>query len=300
MVAGVDVLDETRRELAGKFRPPFEFLSYLSFSLSGQNSKQGGSDTASSESFYCVGDEQVEDSEKVKALRKSRRDNMERRVRLSGEGTNPWTLPPQNCRLCKKPGVRGVRGICEQCESDFMPPRAFVFDSPSVQSLVEIKPTPPLKNKRRLSMTGKSDSRKAALQIDCEETEDQRPRVPVKDEIKLSSVRHIRPKIIISVCSRHDSQKAVVEGVHEEDLTHGGWATELMEAEYDRTQRQYTSLSSTYVSDETRGSEGETDTATLVAEEPMKRQSSFYSFWVGVLDDYEATMRKEKEQKKYL
>lgn len=54
-----DILDETRREIQGKFKEPFEHLGYPSFSLArktGDHDGEGESNGDSDESFFCLGD----------------------------------------------------------------------------------------------------------------------------------------------------------------------------------------------------------------------------------------------------
>ncbi|KAK2629870.1 hypothetical protein QTJ16_000690 [Diplocarpon rosae] len=52
-----DMLDETRRELQARFRPPFEHLGYPSFSLARKrDAGNAEGDADSDESFFCLGD----------------------------------------------------------------------------------------------------------------------------------------------------------------------------------------------------------------------------------------------------
>ncbi|PVH78185.1 hypothetical protein DL98DRAFT_635909 [Cadophora sp. DSE1049] len=59
--SSADMLDETRREIQGRFKEPFEYLGYPSFSLARRrgvdgNGDGGESDGDSDESFFCLGD----------------------------------------------------------------------------------------------------------------------------------------------------------------------------------------------------------------------------------------------------
>ncbi|KAH7409141.1 hypothetical protein BKA64DRAFT_664228 [Cadophora sp. MPI-SDFR-AT-0126] len=56
-----DILDETRREIQGRFKEPFEYLGYPSFSLArrADGAEGGESDADSDESFYCLGDREA-------------------------------------------------------------------------------------------------------------------------------------------------------------------------------------------------------------------------------------------------
>ena len=220
-----DLLDETRRELAGKFRPPFEHLSYHSFSLT---RKASISSASSEDSFYCVdaapsrkrneGREVDVNAKAVKALKNRQREHS-LSGRVSGKGTNPWTSSPREpCRLCRKPGVRGVRGLCEECERDFMRPKTTRFEGDGKDDEDEIKPTPPLKDWKTLSMRWERSERRSAFHVDGEEVDDQRPRVPVKDSLKLASAGS-KTKIVkpAPVPVRQASQKAAVEEETEEE-----------------------------------------------------------------------------------
>jgi hypothetical protein len=103
---------------------------------------------ASDLSFYCIGETEATKpadlpAKEIQVLKKRQAQNS---ARVSGEGTDPWTqAPPAACRLCRKPGVRGIRGLCNDCETDFIRPktRRFEFSSSDED---EIKPTPPLKD----------------------------------------------------------------------------------------------------------------------------------------------------------
>jgi hypothetical protein len=157
---GADILNETRKELAGKFLPPFDHVNYPSFSRASKNSRR--SSDSSDLSFCCIGENEPTKNIKApteevqiptmeaQALKKRQQQYSER---LSGQGTNPWSEPrPVVCRLCRKPGVRGIRGLCNDCETDFMRPktRKYEFHLSSDED-DEIKPTPPLKDVKLLT-----------------------------------------------------------------------------------------------------------------------------------------------------
>jgi hypothetical protein len=70
---------------------------------------------------------------------------------LGGKGHNLWRPGPLDpCRLCKKGSVVGIRGLCRECEEDFVTPETLVFD-PVDSSNDEVKP-PPLKIVGMLAM----------------------------------------------------------------------------------------------------------------------------------------------------
>jgi hypothetical protein len=297
-----DILDETRRAISGKFRPPFEHLSYPSFFLT---RKASISSTASSESFYCVGEvpstkETEANTEAAKALKKGQREDS---TRLSGSGTNPWTNgPPEACRLCRKPGVGGIRGLCEACEREFMRPKPAFFEGEPESDEEEIKPTPPLKDRRTLSMRKEGSERKFAFHAEGEEG-DQRPRVPVKDTLKLASAES-KLKIVkpIPTPMKHSQQVSVEEDdVEEEDVEEENvedekfrrWQTKSMRADFEKTQKMFERWSCYYGNEDFAKFEEKSDLTPLIegereAEDVVKRHSSFYGFWTELLNDHRA------------
>jgi hypothetical protein len=95
------------------------------------------------------------------------------------KGKNLWRAEPLDpCRLCKTRSVEGMRGLCRECEGDFVRPETMVPDrrlptiSPSSQrgrydfeddedgsqgdSEKEVKPPVPLKDKRTLDLAAKT------------------------------------------------------------------------------------------------------------------------------------------------
>lgn len=153
-----DILDETRREITGKFRPPFEHLHCPSLS-----SSRRVSIASSSSSFYCQGElEELPYSHPPKPKVDIPLTTNEER-RLSGQGTSPFNdFGPRFCRRCQKGGVAGVRGLCDRCENDYAklkrPKDAFdEYDniyqvSGFGDEKEEIKPTPPLKDIHSLAL----------------------------------------------------------------------------------------------------------------------------------------------------
>jgi hypothetical protein len=284
MGTSADYMDETRRELAGRFRPPFEHLNYPSFSLSHRNpaSKRKGS-ADSTQSFFCIGEG---DSGKT---------SPEPTRRLSGEGTSPWDPAPlQACRLCRNNWARGIRGLCEDCEKDFMRPKTVKFDSSSGSSYShddEFKPTPPLKDKKTFSINRKEVPSKCVFHTGADER-GERPKLPLKDIPLKSGLRlasaNFRP--IVVEPQRQDSQKAKVEGVEGDNDRYTNWQTRSMKFEYDRAQKAFARWSACYENGDFDSFE-EDELApligrrTLLAKDSFKRHSSFYKFWDEILND---------------
>jgi hypothetical protein len=139
-----DIFDETRKELVSKFMPPFEHLNYPSFTRSDRNFRRNSD--VSDTSFYCIGEQESEHTQKVQGLKSTQQKNLQRK---SYTGTDPWVYrPPGGCRLCRKPGVRGIRGLCNDCENDFIRPKTqkWEFVDSDEKEVEEIRPTPPLKD----------------------------------------------------------------------------------------------------------------------------------------------------------
>lgn len=286
-----DILDETRRELSGKFLPPFEHLNYPSFCAPGRKSKPcGGSDT-SSESFFCVGDD--EHTKESQALKKRQQDNSGRR--LSGDGTSPWTHgAPAACRLCSKPGVRGIRGLCEECERDFIRPktRNFEFLDQSDEEHDEIKPTPPLKDVNYLPIKKVEAKSKSVFTYTLETNEGREMKTRVEAGRKMTGAG--RPKIVSQTWTLRKSQDASLQGQDEDDEKFRNWQTPVMRAEYERTHGMFKRWSDCYNSDEPNKYEEEDDMAPLVERDgkrkgdPTSRTSNFYRFYDDLLREHGA------------
>ncbi|CZT02479.1 uncharacterized protein RCO7_06278 [Rhynchosporium graminicola] len=131
-----DFLDETRREIKGEFRPPFDYLNYPSFSLGKKAVREDDGDDDSDESFFCFGDEEpgilgsglgtatLVKSEDFRP--KTRGKGSERggsRDRGPGRGyEDEFTavLVVKKCKLCGLGIVASSRGLCGECETDIL------------------------------------------------------------------------------------------------------------------------------------------------------------------------------------
>jgi hypothetical protein len=296
-----DILDERRRELAGKFRPPFEHLSYASFSLSRCNSttNTSGSQT-SSETFFCIGKDGS--SLEVPNVQEKQADNGVRR--MSGEGTNPWECgPPKLCRICKKAGVRGVRGLCNDCEKDFMRPKTLAFGASfSPHSYLqnhEIKPTPPLKDKDILSARKVMTKDRSAYRVNNEHGY---VSLGVPDRGILKRVNADRkPTVVERTSQEQGSQQAGLDlgdgnedGEEDEDEEYRGWQTRCTRSEYERAREITGRWPSCHENGDFEWFEEESDITPLVGADAkgknntMQRHSSFYQFWDEILRDHEA------------
>ncbi|PSS25293.1 hypothetical protein M430DRAFT_16017 [Amorphotheca resinae ATCC 22711] len=302
-----DILDERRRELAGKFRPPFEHLSYASFSLSRRNSTTdtSGSQT-SSETFFCIGEDGS--SLEVIDVQGKQADNGGRR--MSGDGTNPWECgPPKLCRLCKNQGVRGVRGLCNKCEKDFMGPKTLAFGasfSPhSYSQNHEIKPTPPLKDRDILSARKVMTKDKSAYQVNNEHGY---VSLGVPDRGVLKRVNADRKPTVIKRTSQEQGSRQTElnlgdvnkdEEEEEEDEKYRRWQTRSTRSEYERAREITGNWPSCHENGDFDWFEEESDITPLVGVDAkgkyntMQRHSSFYQFWDEILRDHGAKTRVE-------
>ncbi|KAL2068757.1 hypothetical protein VTL71DRAFT_15095 [Oculimacula yallundae] len=145
--SSADILDSTRREIQEKFRPPFEYLNYPSFSLSVGNGKKDGQDedADSEESFFCLGDrepgvlagdgrvsgEVVERVEKKPMTRGKGGERGDSRIPdrdRGGDGKAWWdrgdvvdaaaVAVVKKCKLCGFGIASSMRGLCGDCEVD--------------------------------------------------------------------------------------------------------------------------------------------------------------------------------------
>jgi hypothetical protein len=257
---GVDVIEERRRELSGKFRAPFDFLGYPISARGGRDHKVCGSDH-STESFFCIGEELAERPQPSRTL-----DQLAARRRLSGEGTSPWEgHPPSACRLCRKAGVRGIRGLCSECEQEFLRPKTVVKDA-TVND--EVKPTPPLKDRRILRQRSGGKQNHSTWpelrQVGC------------------------KPSIINSATRREHAHRARVEYDDEKFLE---WQTPEMREEYHNTQGMFARWTDSYEKDDTTSFNG--DEAHLFfelgkeeKENTLNWQKDSYSFYDDIFRQY--------------
>ncbi|KAH8598140.1 hypothetical protein B0O99DRAFT_55243 [Bisporella sp. PMI_857] len=130
ITSGTEVLDDKRRELelttrarATKFKEPFEYLNYHSFSFHSRH--ESPNSPGSSESFFCAG-ESVGEGDSVKVYTGGEKQK-------GSKGTTPWDMTTlDKCRLCKKMGTSTTSGLCRNCENEFKhPTREFDKDSDS-------------------------------------------------------------------------------------------------------------------------------------------------------------------------
>ena len=296
---GADVLDETRKDLAGTFLPPFENLNYPSFSRSGKKLRRNSD--VSDTSFCCIGEtESAKDVEaptkEIQALKKQQQHNA---TRLSGEGTNPWSQPPAaTCRLCRKPGVRSIRGLCNECETDFIRPKTnqYEFLLPSNEE-DGIKPTPPLKDLEILivktsKMTKEVGAKsKSISHPNLDKKESHKRNGSVGTELKMTDTGNY-PQIIIPT-QRQKSHEAIIDG-ESGDEKYKSWQTPEMRAEYERSKSLFKRWSDCYEADDFEGFGKKDSSAPHVGQEGARletgesRCSEFYGFYDELLREHGA------------
>jgi len=281
-----DLMDATRREIAGKFRPPFEHLNHQAWwdEKTKERKERKGSE-GSIESFCCVGEEvPKKEEDKVQALKQRQTENGKR---VSGEGTSPWVKAgPSSCRLCGKGGVGGVRGLCRECEDDFMRPE----DSPKIRrrsswsssccSDDEVKPTPPLKDRNTLLLRNQVDGSKLVYQINQQDEYHQKLQAKTKSN---------RPEILEPTPQRPISQRAIFDYESDsesesesesEEENHRNWQTRSMKDEFEKSQKLFSRWSSALGEDV-----GFQEETPLVGKGQVERDSHFYDFYDDLLEN---------------
>jgi len=278
IVASADILDETRREITSKFRPPFDQLNHSSFSFS---KRASASSSTSSYSFCCLGESDADRKEKP-----AKTDHPERR--LSGDGIDPWAQTiVQDCRLCRKPGVGGMKGLCNGCEMKFNRPQTMRSSSSSSS---DVKPTPPLKDRRTLSLRRDKTNGQLVSHLDI-------PRQKEGLRLAKNGSPH-KPTIVTPVPLRQELQRCVVESGDECDDKVTRWQRKA-EHDRDRVQDQLERWSKLYGSGnghagDFAGEEDEEDDLTPLilskdsgnSLKPTQRTTTFYGFWDELLQGH--------------
>ncbi|RDW68426.1 hypothetical protein BP5796_09083 [Coleophoma crateriformis] len=273
-----DLLDNTRRELTKgfgkKFKPPFEHLSYRSFS---HERAPSPSSSSKSSSFFCTGENEPGDR-KGEAQVLVQREEKNSRRRLSGEGTNPWTSPaPTNCRLCKKAGVRGIRGLCEECENDFMRPKTYLYDPPFSYD-DNMPPMPPLKDKSILMLN----------HTQCKSNQDEiEKEAKSRIEVRLSDASS-RPTVAEPTPQRQSSQRALfIASEADDDERFSRWQSDVLQVEIEKTRDLFERLSACHTDNGHESVSSSTPSDRKGKGRADDRGSRFYGYWDDVLVSYE-------------
>ncbi|RDW64847.1 hypothetical protein BP6252_10498 [Coleophoma cylindrospora] len=272
-----DLLDSTRRELTKgfgkKFKPPFEHLSYHSFSHEREPSP---SSSSKSSSFFCTG-ENGRGGPKGPAQVLSQREEKNSRRRLSGEGTDPWKNPaPTNCRLCKKAGVRGIRGLCEECEKDFMRPTTYLYDPPFSYD-ENMPPTPPLKDASILMLN----------HTQCKPNQDEiEKEAKSRIEVRWSSASS-RPTVAEPTPQRQSSQRALfIDTEADDDERFSRWQSDALQVEIDKTRGLFERWSACHADNGHDSVSSSAPSDQKGKERAGDRGSRFYGYWDDVLVSY--------------
>jgi hypothetical protein len=283
-----DILDEKRRDVQSKFQAPFEHLNYPSFSLSQRVSV---SSSKSAESFWCIGEdteEQKASTQAIHGLKANQQKSAGRGRRLSGVGVNPWTNHvPDNCKHCGQFAMIGRQGLCEECEYRGRGRGlGYTNQYPDSDIKDDIRPTPPLKDHKLLSMRRERDPQRV-FQVGTRSSDDEKPPpVPVKD---MGS----RP-IFNPTPPRQYSQSARVEeeGDDEEEW-YLNWKTSSQRDEFEKTQSMFGRWSLNFENDDP-GKKTEEGEAPLIEgkgrrnekKKDLSRDTNFYGFYDDVLEDH--------------
>ena len=205
--------------------------------------------TTDSELSFCCAGEKDKGGKDVK---------MEKR--LSGSGTTLWKGGKlEKCRLCRERLANGVRGLCRECESDFMrpktppPPKSYSswrskYEVSASDSENEVKPVPPPKDKRRFLSTRHEVERKSSLCCEGWQTP------PPKKQ---------HPDLVLT-------EKEKEPQTPEEEIQAG----------FARSPRNFSDWSSDWTRYEEGGESGE-------EERPPSRNTEFYGFYDSILEGTE-------------
>jgi hypothetical protein len=280
-----DLLDSTRRDLLGKFRPPFENLNYPSFSLS-----RKPSNCSESSSFFCQGEGNEEEDIPAEAVQERRR--------LSCEGTGPWTqAAPTTCKLCKKRAAgASIRSLCGECERAFMRPKVqapcleyssnpYEFEDEED----EVKPPPPLKD-HKYSMGKERRESKPVFNVAGQMKGDAQSVETWVGSVDADS----KPTLFHPMVKRQVSQNGVIEedwGYRdsEEEEENRRRKQQLSRREFEKAQDSFAKWSVCYENDDYGGYENEKDKKPLIEQEKKekdkRRRTSFYGFYDEVLEN---------------
>jgi hypothetical protein len=163
---GGGFLNESREGLSGKFQSPFEHLPQAPTCYANRNSSAPLSISEPS-SGSCYSNDEDQPQGKVVQPKPGQRTSPA--TRMKGKSKNPWRSGPRSpCRLCKTGSAEAIRGLCNECESNFIGPVWSSSASSSFAQDDEVKPTPPLKDRKTLSMKNVRDERQSVSRIDGE------------------------------------------------------------------------------------------------------------------------------------
>jgi hypothetical protein len=260
-------------------------LNYPSFSLSRRVSSAS---SRSTESFWCVGEATEElqsNTQAIPALNVRQQESFGKNSRLRGVGTTPWANHvPENCKLCSKLAIAGLQELCETCESAFKRSRAPRIERgiqyPESEWQDDIRPTPPLKDRKTLSMRREGDLQHH-FQVDTDSADHKRPPpAPLKD---MEYQPNFEP-----IPSRQFSETAQVE---DDDERYLNWKTSFQRDELEKTQSMFEHWSLSFENDDL-GNGKEDDKVPSIKRRPkakkedLKRDTNFYRFYGDVLEDH--------------
>jgi hypothetical protein len=188
--SGAEALDETRRELQHKFKPPFENFNYSSLSLSRKAARF--SEESSEESFHCIGNK--EDSSKSQKVNTKAIGELKERqsVRRRAEVWTKAIDETKPCRLCGRMGVPRLRNICRDCKTEFLQRKGRSRPSiPPLRAMVSEKNdniglTPPKEEPKML--LGTSEMLGSSRFDETFEVPETRPPVPRKSRARMLAV----------------------------------------------------------------------------------------------------------------
>ena len=168
--------DDSRRRNGngtGKFQPLLDQTShYQSSTPTRHDSRSAAAPLSSSE--------RTTHKDTDKDSFQGQRERSTESTNKNNRGKNLWRAGPHDpCRLCKMASsVIGMRGLCRECESDFVRPETVVSNAPAAASAPsrpyvfedddedEVKPPVPLKDKKTLAMRRSAASSRSAAGLE--------------------------------------------------------------------------------------------------------------------------------------
>ncbi|KAJ8058088.1 hypothetical protein OCU04_012947 [Sclerotinia nivalis] len=310
---GVEVVHDSLEKKTNsktKLPSPFEYLLYPSYegkkderSSAGSRKKskakdRGKEEEDSDEEFWgCIGDQNNE-SGMLTAPHPGERveENLSARgvepqnARKGSNGDETWNTHWENsCKLCRKRGTSGPRGICHTCEGNFLNTTAWEENTPQYRDVGDIRPTPPLKDQHIAYMRDMLSTSPPHYN-----DPNYRPALPAKDFpapekdfIQVSKVENSRPQIVNPLPVRQESQRLVYGGMSDSprDIEIGfpEWQTHSLEIEGEKTEQMFKRWSENYRVEAEEAAEGNDYREEDGEEHVTPRDSIFYDFWGDIL-----------------
>ncbi|KAI9648768.1 hypothetical protein NHQ30_003408 [Ciborinia camelliae] len=323
---GVEVVDDylekkTTSKTGSKLPSPFEYLLYPSYDGKGKGKSERNStesrakskgkgkakeeEDSDEELWGCVGEKNNESgilmASPPEDPGKENRDVGDEveppKTRKESNGEESWTVHRENlCKLCRKRGPSGPRGLCRACEQNLLNTKAWEESNANLSDESDIPPTPPLKDRNIASIREMLATTPPNYCADA----NYRPPLPAKDSIHVSKVENSRPQIVNPLPVRQESQYLVYGGMGDSprDIEIGfpDWQTHSLEIEGAKTAEMVKRWSENYRVKDVKGGAEEKEEENEKGHSP--RDSTFYDFWADILkEDRRAETPKMEDRK---